>query len=74
MQKEFSTTRWLTVDEVRDNLNISRTKAYELATSGAFETIKLGRILRINEYSLLRWLQSQRYPEVESEGRQGSDS
>ncbi len=64
MQKELNQTRYLTVDEVKDTLKISRTKAYEIATSGEFETVKIGRCLRINEKSFLNWLRCQRYPEV----------
>ncbi len=54
--------RWITVNELRNTLSISRTKAYEIATSGCVETVKIGRCLRINVQSLDRWLESQRYP------------
>lgn len=51
-------TRWITVEELRDRLSISKTKAYEIASSGAIETVKIGRSVRISEESLSRWLQS----------------
>ncbi len=54
--------KWITVNELRNTLSISRTKAYEIATSGCIETVKIGRCLRINAQSLDRWLESQRYP------------
>ncbi len=54
--------RWITVNELRNTLSISRTKAYEIATSGCVETVKIGRCLRINAQSLDRWLEAQRYP------------
>ncbi len=51
-------TRWITVEELRDRLSISKTKAYELASSGAIETVKIGRSLRISEESFTRWLEA----------------
>ncbi len=45
---------WITVDEMREHLAISKTKAYEIATSGCLETVKIGRCLRINARSLDR--------------------
>ncbi len=53
---------WIKVEEMRKHLAISKTKAYEIATSGCLETVKIGRCLRINAQSLERWLESQRYP------------
>jgi excisionase family DNA binding protein len=49
-------TRWITVNEMKDRLSISRNKAYQIANSGSLETVKLGSSLRINEQSLNRWL------------------
>lgn len=54
--------RWITVDELRERLRISKTKAYQLATDGSLETIRIGRSLRVSEESYLRWCQSQRCP------------
>lgn len=53
---------WITVEEMRRHLSISKTKSYEIATSGCVETVKIGRCLRINAESLSRWLESQKYP------------
>ncbi len=54
--------RYITVDEMRKHLSISRTMAYQIATSGCLDTVKIGRCLRINAQSLDRWLESQRFP------------
>jgi excisionase family DNA binding protein len=61
MATETHNPTWITVDTMRKRLAISRGKAYEIATSGAFETVKIGRALRINEQSFMDWLHSQRY-------------
>ena len=55
---ETTHTKWITVEEMRKRLSISRAKAYEIATSDSIETIKIGRCLRINEESLTSWLDS----------------
>ena len=54
-------SKYISVEEMRDRLSISKTKAYEIATSGSVETVKIGRSLRINEDSLYRWLESVRH-------------
>ncbi len=51
-------TRWITVDEIKDRLSISKNKAYQLANDGSLETVKIGRSLRVSEESLTRWLES----------------
>ncbi len=55
---EKTKTRWVTVDEMRDRLSISKTKAYEIAHDGSLDTVKIGSSLRISEDSLDRWLES----------------
>ena len=54
----FQTTT-LTVSEVAAHLRISRTKAYELANSGSFTVIKIGRSLRIISDSFENWMMNQ---------------
>ena len=49
---------WITVDELRNRLSISKNKAYQIAASGAIENIKIGRSIRISEESLAEWLES----------------
>lgn len=51
-------TRWITVNEMRDRLSISKNKAYQIANDGTLETVKIGRSLRVSEESLTRWLES----------------
>lgn len=58
-------TKWITVDEMRDRLSISKNKAYEIANSGSLETVKIGRSLRINEESLTHWLDSLSLPKTD---------
>ena len=59
-------TRWITVDEIKNRLSISKNKAYQIANSGSLETVKIGSALRISEESLMRWLDSLR--RTESQG------
>lgn len=61
-------TRWITVDEVRNRLSISKNKAYEIANDGSLETVKIGRSLRVSEDSLDRWLEGLSQP-----GNRGGD-
>jgi len=58
---ETMKTRWITVDQMRDRLAISKTKAYQIANDGSLDTVRIGRSLRISEESLERWLESMRY-------------
>ena len=58
-------TRWITVDEMKDRLSISKNKAYQLANDGSLETVKIGRSLRVSEESLNRWLESLSDPKAD---------
>jgi len=49
----------LTVEQVQQILGISRVKAYELANTAGFPTIRLGRAIRVPKESLLRWMNEQ---------------
>ncbi len=55
---ETTKARYITVDEMKNRLSISRNHAYRIANSGSIETVRIGRSLRINEESLTRWLES----------------
>lgn len=61
----LSKKHWITVDEMKNTLSISRNKAYEVANSGSLETVKIGRSLRISEESLNRWLDSLSIPKAD---------
>lgn len=54
-------TRWITVDEIRNRLSISKTKAYQIANDGSLDTVKIGSSLRVSEDSLNCWLESLRH-------------
>ncbi len=61
-------TQWITVDEMKNRLSISKTLAYQIANNGSLDTVRIGRCLRISEESLKRWLDSQQH--IRDEGRQ----
>ncbi len=61
-------TQWITVDEMKNRLSISKTLAYQIANNGSLDTVRIGRCLRISEESLNRWLDSQQH--MRDEGRQ----
>ena len=54
---ETTNTQWITVDEMRSRLAISKTKAYQIANDGSLDTVRIGRSLRVSEESLERWLE-----------------
>ncbi len=58
-------SRWITVDEIKNRLSISKTLAYQIANDGSLDTVRIGRCLRISEDSLKRWLDSQRHTKDE---------
>ena len=62
---EKTGTRYITVDELKDRLSISRNHAYRIANSEALETVKIGRSLRVSEESLIRWLDSLSGPKAD---------
>ncbi len=66
---ETTNASWITVDEMKDRLSISRNHAYRIANGGSLQTVRIGRSLRINEESLTRWLDSL----SESKGGGGDD-
>jgi excisionase family DNA binding protein len=65
---DLTKAKWITVDEMKNRLSISRNKAYEIANSGSLETVKIGRSLRINEESLDHWLDSLSFPKADGGG------
>lgn len=46
----------LTVKDIQEILSISKIKAYELAKSGAFHTVRVGPLIKIPKQSFLQWL------------------
>ena len=51
---------WLTPEEVRIRLKISRSKFYVELAVGNLPHVKMGRMVRISERELDQWLQSKR--------------
>ena len=51
---EKTGTRYVTVDELKDRLAISRNHAYRIANGGSLQTVRIGRSLRVSEASLNR--------------------
>lgn len=51
----MSNTRWLSVDEWRNQYNLSRTTAYALLQSGQVPAVRIGRTWRV---SLELWEES----------------
>ena len=47
----------LTMRQLREVLQISRPKAYELAHQKGFPVVRFGRVIRIPRDALLRWLE-----------------
>lgn len=50
----------MTILELREFLNISRSKAYDLVKINGFPTIKVGKSIRIYKNDLIEWLQKQK--------------
>ena len=50
----------MTILELRDFLNISRSKAYELVKTKGFPVIKIGKCIRINKKDFFEWLHNQK--------------
>ncbi len=55
---ETTKASWITVDELKNRLSVSRNHAYRIANGGSLQTVRIGRSLRISEESLTRWLES----------------
>lgn len=49
----------MTIIQLKEFLNISRSKAYEIVKIEGFPIIKIGKCIRISKNELLKWLQSQ---------------
>lgn len=49
---------YLTINEVKDSLNISPSKAYELAHPKAFPVCRFGGSIRIPKASFLAWIET----------------
>jgi excisionase family DNA binding protein len=52
----------LTIPEVAEYLQMSKSKVYDLAKRGIIPTIQIGRNVRVTESDLEKWLEEQRRP------------
>lgn len=52
---------YLKVTEVAEFLRIGRTRAYELVSSGAIPSVRIGRNIRVSRKELERWLEGRRH-------------
>lgn len=50
----------ITIIELKELLNISRSKAYELVKMKDFPIVRIGKCIRINKNDLFEWLQKQK--------------
>ena len=48
---------FLTVREAAEVLRISKSKAYELVSSGELPHVRFGKVVRISRAGLLQWLE-----------------
>ena len=52
---------WITVDEMRRRLSLSKGKAFDIVASGEVEAIRVGRAVRVNPESLQRFIAANPY-------------
>jgi excisionase family DNA binding protein len=52
---------WMTVDEMRRTLSLSKGKAFAILASGEVEAIRVGRAVRVNRESLERFCANHPY-------------
>src|SRR5215203_354465 len=61
---QSGTQEFLSIRQLQDLLGIGHTKAYSLVASGEIPSVKIGRIIRINQRDLSEWLNQQKYGSV----------
>jgi len=62
--QQSAAQEWLSIRQLQDLLGIGHTKAYSLVASGEIPSVKIGRIIRINQRDLSDWLNQQKYQTV----------
>jgi excisionase family DNA binding protein len=62
--QQSAAQEWLSIRQLQDLLGIGHTKAYSLVASGEIPSVKIGRIIRINQRDLSDWLNQQKYRTV----------
>jgi excisionase family DNA binding protein len=61
INSEPTNTTWMTVEEMRHTLKIGKNKALALLASGDIEGIRVGRAVRVSQYSLDRYIAANPY-------------
>ena len=56
----FMTTKWLTIAQIADHLQVSREKVYKLCQRGKMPTSKFGGQWRFDVKEVDRWMKQQR--------------
>ncbi len=59
----------MSINDLRNDLSIGRTKAYELVGSGQIRSIKVGKSIRIPKASLLDYVKDSSYNMGEADKR-----
>jgi excisionase family DNA binding protein len=49
----------LTLKDVEEELQLGRTKTYELVRSGDLPVVRIGRVVRIPRHALCEWIKAQ---------------
>lgn len=57
-QKRVPEKRTYLVQEVADMLSVSRTTAYAIIREGVFESVRIGKVIRVSKKSFDEWLDS----------------
>ncbi len=63
--KNYSPTKFLTVNEVAFQLSISKSKVYELLKNGSIQAVTMGRSKRVKPADLDRYVEMCKTAEVE---------
>ncbi len=57
-QNHVSEKRTYLVQEIAEMLNVSLTTAYAIVREGVFESVRIGRVIRVSKKSFDDWLDS----------------
>lgn len=57
-QNHIPEKRTYLVQEIAEMLNVSLTTAYAIVREGVFESVRIGRVIRVSKKSFDEWLDS----------------
>ncbi len=55
-QNRVPEKRTYLVQEIAEMLNVSRTTAYAIVREGVFESVRIGKVIRVSKKSFDEWL------------------